>query len=72
MLDNPEVLAEVTEQPRFLPWEFDTNMLSFFQVNALALALGAKPSVLGRADNVSEFIRSIYIQIFIFSNLPSS
>ena len=74
MLDNPEVLAKVTEQPRFLPWEFDTNMLSFFQVNALALALGAKPSVLGRADNVSEFIRLIYIQIFIFifSNLPSS
>ena len=27
MLDKPEVLAEVTEQPRFLPWEFDTTML---------------------------------------------
>ena len=25
MLDKPEVLAEVTERPRFLPWEFDTN-----------------------------------------------
>ena len=24
MLDKPEVLAEVTEQPRFLSWEFDT------------------------------------------------
>ena len=24
MLDNQEDLAEVTEQPRFLPWEFDT------------------------------------------------
>ena len=27
MLDKPEVLAEVTEQPRFLPWEFDATML---------------------------------------------
>ena len=26
MLDKPEVLVEVTEQPRFLPWEFDTEM----------------------------------------------
>ena len=25
MLDKPEVLAEVTERPRFLPWEFDTH-----------------------------------------------
>ena len=24
MLDKPEVLAEVTEWPRFLPWQFDT------------------------------------------------
>ena len=24
MLDRPEVLAGVTERPRFLPWEFDT------------------------------------------------
>ena len=24
VLDNQEVLAEVTEQPRFLPWKFDT------------------------------------------------
>ena len=23
MLDEPEVLAEVTEQPRFLTWQFD-------------------------------------------------
>ena len=25
MLDKPEVLAGVTQQPRFLPWEFDTG-----------------------------------------------
>ena len=25
MLDKPEDLAEVTERPRFLPWEFDTT-----------------------------------------------
>ena len=24
VLDKPEVLAGVTEQPRFPPWEFDT------------------------------------------------
>ena len=28
MLDKPEVLAEVTEQPRFLPWEINT--IQFF------------------------------------------
>ena len=28
MLDKPEVLAEVTEQPRFLPWVFDTLLES--------------------------------------------
>jgi hypothetical protein len=36
------------EQNRSLDW---------FQVNALALALGAKTSVLGRADSITEFIR---------------
>ena len=25
MLDKLEVLAEVIEQPRFLPWKFDTD-----------------------------------------------
>ena len=25
MLDKPEVLAGVTEQPRFPPWEFNTH-----------------------------------------------
>ena len=25
MLDKPEVLAEVTEQPKLLPWELDTQ-----------------------------------------------
>ena len=25
MLDKPEVLAGVTEQPRFPPWEFDKD-----------------------------------------------
>ena len=25
MLDKPEVLAGVTKQPRFPPWEFDTQ-----------------------------------------------
>ena len=28
MLDKPEVLAEVTERHRFLPWEFDTIIKS--------------------------------------------
>ena len=29
MLDKPEVQAEVTKRPRFLPWEFDTACLFF-------------------------------------------
>jgi hypothetical protein len=29
----------------------------FFQINGLALSLGAKTSVLGRADSLTEFIR---------------
>ena len=27
MLDKQEVLAEVTERPRFLPWQFDTKVI---------------------------------------------
>ena len=33
------------------------EVLICFQVNSLALALGAKTSVLGRADSITEFIR---------------
>ena len=31
MLDKLEVLAKDTEQPRFLPWEFDTVWLMFYE-----------------------------------------
>ena len=36
MLDKPEVLAEVTERPRFIPWEFDTpNYAYMSEIDAL-------------------------------------
>ena len=28
LCQTPEVLAEVTEQPRFLPWEFDPDFFT--------------------------------------------
>ena len=37
VLDKPEVLARVTEQPRFLPWEFDTGGKNEFMAFPLAL-----------------------------------
>ena len=33
VLDKPEVLAEDTKQPRFLPWEFDTKLKELIFLN---------------------------------------
>ena len=32
MLDKPEVLAAVTERPRFLPWEFETPCMGVCRI----------------------------------------
>ena len=31
MLDKPEVVAEVTNLPRFLPWEFNTGIQPHYE-----------------------------------------
>ena len=34
MLDKPEVMVEITKQPRFLPWDFDTE--PYMYVNTIS------------------------------------
>ena len=37
IIDKPEVLAEVTKRPRFLPWQFDTISVKFWLGNGVVV-----------------------------------
>ena len=69
MLDKPEVLAEVTKRPRFLPWQFDTIAIQlcwmaihdrysiFFRKTGPASAVTPSPSQKYTLKKVTSSIR---------------